>query len=145
MYPRDWDHSCADGQPFACRRFVQEPCPTRLNYRRLQRFFQYIVLDPDATAKLIINMLNYTRPRYLALDRTHWKIGSRDVNILVLALVTRRFRVPLMWTVLEHAGNSDCARRIALMDRYLRLFGASSVKLLMADREFIGAEWMEYL
>ena len=34
----------------------------------------------------------------LALDRTHWKIGSREVNFLVLAVVTRRFRVPLLWS-----------------------------------------------
>ena len=31
----------------------------------------------------------------LALDRTQWKIGDREVNYLVLAVITRRFRVPL--------------------------------------------------
>ena len=97
------------------------------------------------TVGMIMQMLNLNRPRLLALDRTNWKLGSRDVNILVLAIVTRRFRVPLMWTLLDHAGNSATAQRIELMERYLRLFGAPSIRALLADREFVGAEWMNFL
>jgi hypothetical protein len=115
------------------------------NYRRLQRFFQHVRLDGDIAARLIVRMLNLRRPTLLALDRTNWKLGGRDVNVLVLAVVTRRFRVPLMWTLLDHGGNSDTAQRIALMRRYLCLFGASSIEALLADREFIGAEWLEFL
>ena len=59
--------------------------------------------------------------------------------------LTRRFRVPLMWVLLDRAGNSDTGMRIALMERYLRLFGAASIEAQLADREFIGAEWMEFL
>lgn len=115
------------------------------NYRRLQRFFQFVQLDGDIAARLVVRMLNLERPKLLALDRTNWKLGSRDVNVLVLAVVTRRFRVPLMWVLLDHAGNSATAQRIALMERYLRLFGAASIEALLADREFIGAEWMLFL
>ena len=68
-------------------------------YRRLQRFFQHVRLDQDVVAQMVVRMLNLSRPIPLALDRTNWKIGSKDINILVLALVTRRFRVPLMWTL----------------------------------------------
>jgi hypothetical protein len=115
------------------------------NYRRLQRFFQFVRLDGDTAARLIVGTLNCGRPKLLALDRTNWKLGSRDVNVLVLAIVTRRFRVPLMWTLLPHAGNSDTAQRIALLERYLSLFGASSIRALLADREFIGAGWLKFL
>ena len=66
------------------------------NYRRLQRFFQFVRLDGDTVAQLIVKMLNCGWPKLLALDRTNWKLGSRDVNVLVLAIVTRRFRVPLV-------------------------------------------------
>ena len=71
------------------------------NYRRLQRFFRFVHLDGDIAARLIIQMLNMIRPRLLVVDRTNWKLGSRDVNILVLPIVTRRFLVPLMWTLPE--------------------------------------------
>jgi hypothetical protein len=56
------------------------------NYRRLQRFFQHIRLDGDIGAQLIVGMLKLGRPKLLALDRTNWKLGSRDVNVLVLAV-----------------------------------------------------------
>jgi hypothetical protein len=115
------------------------------HYRRLQRFFQFVRLDGNRLALLVVQMLNLQRPKCLALDRTNWKIGSTDVNILMLAIVTRRFRVPLLWTLLPHQGCSDIGQRIALMRRYLALFDASSITMLLADREFIGAEWMDFL
>ena len=75
-------------------------------------------------------------PWVLCLDRTNWKVGRRDVNILMLAVVTRRLRIPLMWTVLDKAGSSNQCERIALMRRYLALFGPRSIAWLLADREF---------
>jgi len=115
------------------------------NYRRLQRFFQHVRLDQDIVAQIVVRMLNLSRSKLLALDRTNWKVGGKDVNILMLAIVTRRFRVPLMWTLLDHRGNSSTQQRIALLQRYLALFDASSIRLLLADREFIGAQWMSFL
>jgi len=115
------------------------------NYRRLQRFFQHVRLDQAVIARLVVAMLDLSRPKCLALDRTNWKIGRKDINILVLAIVTRRFRVPLLWSVFDHQGSSSCADRITLMRRYLALFEPSSIELLLADREFIGAEWLKFL
>jgi len=115
------------------------------NYRRLQRFFQFVCLDQDTVARIIVHMLNLSRATHLAIDRTNWKVGTKDINVLVLAIVTRRFRIPILWTPLSHRGNSNTPQRIALMQRYLKLFPASSIKLLLADREFIGAKWMEFL
>jgi len=66
-------------------------------YRRLQRFFQFVRLDQDVAARLVVYMLDLERPKFLALDRTNWKLGSRDINILMLAIVTRRLRVPLLF------------------------------------------------
>ena len=114
-------------------------------YRRLQRFFQFVRLDQRVAARLVVHMLNLERPKFLALDRTNWKLGSHDINILMLAIVTRRFRVPLLFTLLPHQGSSDTASRIELMQRYLTLFPAASIRCLFADREFIGAEWMNFL
>ena len=115
------------------------------SYRRLQRFFQYVRLDEDVVARLILHLLNLKGLKLLALDRTNWKRGKTDINILVLALVTRRFKVPLMWSFLSHCGNSSTEQRIDLIKRYLRVFGASSVEVLLADREFVGEEWLMYL
>lgn len=114
-------------------------------YRRLQRFFQHVDLDPEWSVLIVSRLIGSSGPWTLALDRTTWKIGTRDVNYLVLAVVTRRFRVPLMWSLLDGPGNSATAARVALMTRYLAHFPASTVRLLLADREFIGTEWMKFL
>jgi hypothetical protein len=114
-------------------------------YRRLQRFFQFVDLEQDWSARLVVRMLGLTGSWNLCLDRTNWKIGRQEINVLVLAVATRRFRVPLIWTVLGKAGNSNTQERVALMKRYLGLFGAGSIKYLLADREFIGLEWLTFL
>ncbi len=115
------------------------------SYRRLQRFFQYVTLEGDWLALVVVKLLRLRPPWVLCLDRTNWQVGRRDVNILMLAVATRRLRLPLMWTVLDKAGSSNQAERIALMRRYLALFGAGSVSWLLADREFIGGRWIEFL
>lgn len=114
-------------------------------YRRLQRFFQFVDLEQDWSARLAVRLLGLSGSWNLCLDRTNWKIGRQEINVLVLAVATRRFRVPLIWTVLGKAGNSNTQERIALMQRYLGLFGAGSIKYLLADREFIGLEWLTFL
>ena len=65
--------------------------------------------------------------------------------MLVLAIVTRRFRVPVLWVFLGHGGCSSAQDRIDLVERYLCLFGLSSIKMLLADREFVGTRWLEFL
>ena len=115
------------------------------SYRRLQRFFQHVRLDGDVVARLIICLLDLKGPKLLALDRTNWKLGKTDINFLVLAIVTRRFKVPLMWSLLGNSGNSSTRQRKKLIRRYLRVFGASSIEALLADREFIGDKWLDFL
>ena len=114
-------------------------------YRCLQRFLQHVVLGEDWTARLVIRMLGLCGNWHLCLDRTHWKIARKQIKLLVLAVATRRYRVPLIWTVLGKSGNSSTKERIALMKRYLDLFGAESIKSLLADRELIVFDWLDFL
>jgi len=114
-------------------------------YRRLQRVFQYVQRDGDRLAPLTVKRLGIKPPWIVCLDRTNWKIGRRDVNILMLAVATRRLRIPLMWTILDKGGSCNQRQRIALIRRYLAVFGAHSIKWLLADREFLGADWIEFL
>jgi hypothetical protein len=106
------------------------PAKLASNYRRLQRFFQYVRLDSDWLAVTLVRLLCLAPPYLLCLDRTNWKVGCKDVNLLVLCIATRRARIPLMWDVLEHQGSSSMAQRQALLSRFIALFGKGSVKLL---------------
>jgi hypothetical protein len=42
-------------------------------------------------------------------------------------------------------GNSNTQERIDLMGRFIRLFGSDRIECLLADREFVGDKWLEYL
>jgi Transposase DDE domain len=81
----------------------------------------------------------------LALDRTTWERGETVINLLVLSVIVHGCSVPLLWTVMPEAGNSDTAERIALMQQFLDIFGAIRWRFLTADREFIGKEWISWL
>jgi Transposase DDE domain len=114
-------------------------------YRRLQRFFQHVRLPEDWAAPVLAGLAGGAARRVLVMDRTNWKIGETEVNLLVLAVRTRHSQVPLMWTVLGRAGNSAGAERIGLMQRYCAAFGRDSIAMLLADREFAGEDWFNWL
>ena len=116
------------------------------NYRRLQRFFEQVHLDYTALARVIVQLTGLGQgPWFLALDRTNWKLGRRDVNILMLAVLRDGIAVPILWTVMDRAGNSTSDQRSALLSRFCAIFGAASIAGLIADREFVGTAWMTYL
>ena len=114
-------------------------------YRRLQRFFQHVRLAPDWAAPLIAGLAGGAEKRVLILERTNWKFGAKHVNLLVPGVATRHSRFALMWIVLDRAGNSGAAERTLLLERYIAMFGKESIDVLLADREFIGADWINYL
>ncbi len=121
------------------------PAKLSSNYRRLQRFFQHVRLDGDWLAKALVALLRLAPPYRLCLDRTNWKVGAKDINLLVLCIATQRARIPVLWDMLDHGGSSTMAQRQALLARFMALFGKSAIKLLLADREFIGNQWFEFL
>ncbi|MEP3328934.1 transposase [Sedimentitalea sp.] len=86
---------------------------TASTYRRLQRFLQHVRLDDDWALPLLIRLLGLKGSWLLALNRTNWQIGKTEVKYLVLAVVTPRFRVPLVWSLVEGRGCSDTEMRIA--------------------------------
>ena len=47
--------------------------------------------------------------------------------------------------MLDRAGNSGAKERIALIERFIAVFGKARIGLLLGDREFIGTEWLNYL
>ena len=56
-------------------------------YRRLQRFFQYVVFDYDAIARLVMQLFDfYGKSYYLTLDRTMIIGNERDPRIIELTL-----------------------------------------------------------
>lgn len=115
-------------------------------YRRIQRFFDEVHFDYSLVAKLIYKLFNFEqRYFYITLDRTNWQWGSCSINILFLCIEYKGCAIPVIWLLLKTKGNSSTKQRIALMNRFIKLFGKNYIKGVLADREFIGEKWFRYL
>jgi hypothetical protein len=115
-------------------------------YKRLQRFFRSFDLDHNGLARLLARLVHVgDGPWRLTMDRTNWQFGKADINFLVLGIACRGIALPVFWSVLDKAGNSNTAERIALMERFLAVFGTARIAVLLADREFIGEDWFLWL
>ncbi len=115
------------------------------NLRRLQRFFAKYVLDLDIIARMIFSLLPVKTGLVLSMDRTNWKFGEFNINILMLGITYKGIAFPLIFSLLSKRGNSNWEERKKIMERFIRLFGAECIDSLVADREFIGKEWTGWL
>lgn len=118
---------------------------TNSSLRRIQRFMAAYLLDTDLIARLIFRLLPHKPPYRLAMDRTNWKFGQQNINVLVIAIVYHGVAFPLLFKLLPKFGNSNTHERIELIERFIHLFGSASLDCLTADREFVGEKWIKYL
>lgn len=79
------------------------------------------------------------------MDRTNWQWGKKNINILMLSITYIGIAIPLFWSLLDKKGNSNTSERIVLMERFIIQFGKDKILGLLADREFIGADWFRWL
>lgn len=115
------------------------------NYERCRRFLKDFDLPYAQIARFIVSLLGVERGWTLALDRTNWKFGDTDLNFLVLAIVQQGTAYPVLWFPLDKAGNSNTDERLLILALFLNLFEKDRVATLVADREFVGKSWLEWL
>jgi hypothetical protein len=109
---------------------------------RLRRYLD----NPDLNfAPALVALLPQPAPWILAIDRTNWQRVEMDINLLTLAVIVGKTAVPLLWCELSHPGNSDTTQRIALLKRFLTLFGSHCIQWITADHEFVGEDWLAWL
>jgi hypothetical protein len=128
-----------------CACAFDNQCDTASSLRRIQRFMADYMLDTDLIAKTIFKLLPHKPPFKLAMDRTNWKFGQTNINVLTLAITYKGLAFPILFSMLPKCGNSNTTERIALIDRFIPLFGKNSIDCLLADREFVGYRWIKYL
>lgn len=114
------------------------------HYRRLQRFFTSDI-SPWIFTQLILNKLDVTGQAVtLVLDRTHWQRGATHLNLLCLGILYQGVSIPLICQSLQRAGNSNTRDRKRMM-RQARAYLKGCTGCLLADREFIGKDWIQFL
>jgi hypothetical protein len=92
------------------------------------------------------------------MDRTNWKLGKSNVNLLVLGVAYKGMAIPLLWKFLTiekkidgklieqgKRGNSNTKERKDMLSDFIEIFGVEKIASLTADREFIGEEWFKWL
>jgi Transposase DDE domain len=126
--------------------YVASAAQTASVQRRFYRFFQFVRLDGTHAARVVVDLLGLSgKPWVLAIDRTNWDFGKTTINILMISVAWNGMGIPLLWTVLPTAGNSNTTERTELLDRLRAAFPDLRIAALMGDREFIGDAWMAYL
>ena len=69
------------------------------NYRRLQRFISEELIPYRMLAKLIVAIkgLDKQKSWKLSMDRTNWRLGKIDINILYLGVCYKNVAIPLFF------------------------------------------------
>jgi hypothetical protein len=112
---------------------------------KVERLFTKQAIDYTAIGQIIIKLLGSHKKWCIAIDRTNWQFGKKNLNFLVASVIWGAISIPLVWILLDKKGNSSTKERIELIEQILKIMPASSIEMILADREFIGADWMEYL
>lgn len=115
-------------------------------YKRVQRFFRLFDIDYISIAKLIGLIIPCAKKLWiLAIDRTNWKFGKTNINILTLGVVYKGITFPLIWIMLDKRGNSNTIERLEILEQFIDIFGEDKIECLLADREFVGNIWFNHL
>jgi len=120
-------------------------------YKRLIRIFQTGVVRPilKVLFLMVLQMMYPSMGPYLIMDRTDFSIGERWVNLLVIGIEWHGIFIPLVWKDLGKRKSSNISERLEVLDQLLAWWKASGLPLpvlqLIADREFIGQQWISAL
>lgn len=112
------------------------------NLRRIQRFITNYALNLDLVARMIFVSLPVRDGLVLSMERTNWKFREFNINILTLGITYKGVAFSLLFSLLDKRGNSNWEKRKDIMERFIRAFGHDCIDCLVADREFIGKEWI---
>ena len=115
------------------------------SYKRIQRFLRGFDLPLLELAHLLVRLMKLTPPFVVIIDRTEWQFGTHWHNILTLSLASEEIAVPVLWRFLKRKGCSDDGERTALISDFLKMFAATDIRYVCADREFASRQWLEFL
>lgn len=69
------------------------------SFRRIQRFLAQICFPFDQLSGFIWKRFQGDSPTVVALDRTNWKFGKMNLNILMLSICRDGFAVPQRFSI----------------------------------------------
>jgi hypothetical protein len=115
------------------------------SYRRVRRFFSKFSFDRTIIIPLFLALFGLKKELILILDRTNWKWGKKDINILLISVAYKNISIPLYWSVSSDSGSSSTEERKEILKKILEKIGYQRIHAFLADREFIGEDWFRFL
>ncbi len=73
----------------------------------------------ELVSKLIFKLLPEKENLTLIMDRTNWKFGEVNINILMIGISYKNVAIPLLFKMLDKRGNSHTEERIALIEKFI--------------------------
>lgn len=124
-----------------------------IHFFKMSNSFVFVIcilrLVKDLLSSYIDEQTEYT----LSIDRTNWKLGAININILTIGLVLENGKfIPLYFELLDKRGNSNEVERKQLLVELQTIFSfcntdcnPSKPLVLVGDREFICKQWFKNL
>jgi len=125
--------------------FFKSSAKQESSYRRARRFFSGFSFDRTVIIPMVLALFSLKKDLILILDRTNWKWGKTDINIMLISIAYKGIGIPIFWLVLSTGGSSSTATRIRVLKTVLKKIGVGRIKAFLADREFIGEAWFRFL
>jgi Transposase DDE domain len=119
---------------------------TESKQRRIQRFVGEYDVNYEFFACFLLLLLPKQGKLKICIDRTEWEFGEQNHNILVLTAYSHGVGIPIWFEVLDNeGGNSHSDDRMYVMMKLIDMIGKERICCVIADCEFIGEEWINWL
>ncbi len=119
------------------------------NFKRIQRFMKSYRFCQRCFVQFAWSLYgNQGDWIALSMDRTNWKFGKVNINILTIGISWRGTAIPLVWMMLNKRGQSNQTERINLLFSLLTCLSEEqkkSIRFLLMDTEFAAKDWLTYL
>ena len=125
--------------------YVESKGGLRAKISKIERLFLKQDINLVCFGKIMLKLLNSEGKLKLAIDRTNWQFGKKNLNFFVAAVIYGNISVPIAWLLLDKKGNSATDERKKLIEQILKILPKERIEIILGDREFVGEEWLEYL
>ena len=122
-------------------------CSENLGARiaKIDRLLLQQEYDFTVMGQILLKLLKTQDKVRIAIDRTNWQFGKKNLNFFVAGIIKGNMSIPFCWILLDKKGNSSTDERKLLIEEVLKIIPVEKIEVILADREFIGEEWLAFL
>jgi transposase len=112
--------------------------------KRIYRLLKDQEFNPSEFGKAILALFP-KKQHTLIIDRTNWKVGSRNINILTLCILIKGNGVPILFNLLDKAGACSSEEKELIIKQFIEYFPDIKIKCVLGDREFFDNDLVTFL